>query len=124
MLQELANLLIPAPEFSIRPNKLHGDEIILRGQPFTEDDGEWLDRAVVEGLLRDPEVKTVLIGRFEDRGVGAHRFDGRSRVWRPFVLANYIRDDGSPPPGSDACLVAYRWTSRTGKALLVFEFDC
>jgi hypothetical protein len=124
MLQALANLLIPAPEFAIRRNKLHGDEIILHGQPFTEDDGEWLERSVVEGLLRDPAVQPVLVGRFEDRGVGTHRFDGRSRVWRHFVLANYIQDDGYPPGGSDTCLVAYRWTSPTGKALLVFELDC
>jgi hypothetical protein len=124
MLQELANLLIPAPEFAVRPNKLHGDEIVHHGQPFTEDDDEWLDRTLVEGLLRDPEVQPVLIGRFEERGIGAHRFDGRSRVWRSFVLAHYIRDDGNPPAGSDLCLVAYRWTAPTGKALLVFELDC
>jgi hypothetical protein len=124
MLQELANLLIPAPEFSIRSNNLHGDEIVYRGQTFTEDDDDWLDRAVVEGLLRDPDVQPVLIGRFEEKGAGAHRFDGRSRVWRSFVLANYIRDDGYPPGDSDLCLVAYRWTAASGKALLVFEVDC
>jgi hypothetical protein len=117
-------LLIPAPEFSIRANSQHGDEIIHRGQHFTEDDDEWLDRAVVENLLGDSEVQIVLIGQVEEHGAGAHRFDGRSRVWRHFVLANYIGDDGYPPDGSEVCLVAYRWTAPNGKALLVIEVDC
>ena len=122
MLDELVKLIVPAPEFRFAANKLHGDEIIHRGRVFTVADGRWLDSANVEAVLRDPAVVPVLHCSFEGDTVRMHHFDGPA--WRSFVLANYIRDDGCPPVGSDVSLVAHRWTDPTGQTLLIFELDC
>ncbi|TCN34467.1 hypothetical protein EV642_121104 [Kribbella sp. VKM Ac-2500] len=123
MLDELVKLIVPAPEFRFAANKLHGDEIIHRGRVFTEADDGWLESANVEAVLRDPAVVPVLLHCFfEGDTVGMHHFDGPA--WRSFVLANYIRDDGYPPVGSDVSLVAHRWIDPTGHTLLIFELDC
>jgi hypothetical protein len=112
----IAHLLVEAPELSYRPNKLHGDELIVgTTRVYTEANDEWLTADEVEQALEAAPGTPLVIF---DAGVG-YRFIS-PKAWRP----HYISDDGYPPEGADACLLAHVWTDSDGSKLLLFRLDC
>ncbi|WP_405064243.1 hypothetical protein OG474_22040 [Kribbella sp. NBC_01505] len=112
----IKHLLVAAPELSYRPNKLHGDELVVGTEHvYTEANDEWLTAAEVEQVLQaDPGTPLVLFD-----GEVVHRFKSAG-TWKP----HYISDDGYPPPGADIGLLAHLWTDSSGSTLLLFQLDC
>lgn len=122
----IRRLLVKVPEMSYRPNKLHGDELVVDGgTAYRQAGDEWLDADQIDALLQfDPTVPLVMIdmnppspGVYRFRSMGA---DG----WNSDIRRYYISDDGYPPPGSEVCLSAHLWTDPTGDQLLLFDLEC
>ncbi|GAA1706366.1 hypothetical protein GCM10009745_62800 [Kribbella yunnanensis] len=57
----IRHLLVAAPELSYRPNKLHGDELVVdKTRVYTEATDEWLTADEVEQVLQaDPSTPLV-----------------------------------------------------------------
>ncbi|MFK4088324.1 hypothetical protein ACI2LF_29695 [Kribbella sp. NPDC020789] len=110
------HLFAPAPDLSYRPNKLHGDELVVgKSHVYTQAGDEWLTADEVEQVLRAAPATPLVV--FD--GWTLHRFAAPAN-WRP----HYISDDGYPPAETGVGPMAYLWTDSGGGKLLLFQIDC
>ncbi|MEV0291879.1 hypothetical protein AB0H36_47845 [Kribbella sp. NPDC050820] len=118
-----------ADDLQYASNKLHGDEIEAVGGGLTlreSGDGEWLNRAEIEELIRSsPSIGLLLVDDTVDYPPKIYRVPGHPvNAWKRRLSKLYISDDGYVDPEIGWCLMAYRWSAPDGSSVLVFRVEC